>query len=506
MTFIRDPRSLETNPDAGGVLARRDMLLASGLAMTAVAAPSRAQSAPTSAKHGNVVDGTSAKGHGAIGDGQYHPLSNRFVTLAAARVVYPFAARLDQSLDWAGIQAAVDAVEVSGGIATVPVGRYILSDSIRVPSGVTLRGEARNGSILDNQNRQLNAPQIVNKDPTAFLYTTIRDLTLHGGTHAIRVQVTRETAGIVIEGITTNLQSEGNIVFSSMQTTVIRDCHLMDGKHGIAVEGFPCNSVHIDNTRLGRHSEASIYLRGADGFVMWGGSIEAGGTRGRATIDIETGGAYANAIQFQNVYFENTHEFLLRTRGARTIGFDGCKATGTAALGGGTTAYRFDCGSDLISFGDNHWNYPTVGPENLLMIGRNDGLAGTGTCWWERSGRSARLESRRFALDEARRGLFTVDFGDRGGRAWGELILYLEAGDDRPLRRLALPVDIVSGANGRATLAPPPAGEAQLVVATFDGDLGLTVRLGAGLTGYQWLWFGLALSANTVGAMTVDVL
>ncbi len=496
--------TMSHNP--GRVLARRDMLLASGLAAVAAATPSCAQSPATSPAPlpSAVVEGASAKAFGAVGDGQYHPLSDRFGTLAEARAIYPFATRLDQSLDWAGIQAAIDAVEASGGTATIPVGRFIISDSLKVPSGVTLRGEARNGSIVDNQNRRLDAPQIVNKDPVAFVYATIRDLTLHGGTHAIRVHATREVAGIVIEGITANLQTEGSIVFSSMQTTVIRDCHLMDGRYGISVESFPCNSVHVDNTRLGRHSDASIRLRGVDGFVMWGGSIEAGGVAGRATIDIETGGAYANAIQFQNVYFENTHEILLRSRGARTIGFYGCKVTGTEAAGRGLAAYRFDCGDDLISFGDNHWSFATSGPVNMLIEGRNDGLGGYGNLWSARNGRTVRLESRRFSLAEARRGMFAVDFGGGAGRAWGNLELVLDAGDARPLRRLSLPVDLAVVESGATALAVSIVGDMQLVSTLVDGRPRIAVRTGA--TGYRRLWFRLDLSADTVSAMTVSVL
>ena len=69
----------------------------------------------------NVLD------YGAIGDGTLHPLSERFATLAAAQVVYPFASALTQSIDWAAIQAAVN---------------YARAFSGNVRPGITFGGEA----------------------------------------------------------------------------------------------------------------------------------------------------------------------------------------------------------------------------------------------------------------------------------------------------------------------------------------------------------------------------
>ena len=198
-------------------------------------APSSARAAPIPASG----HGISPRALGAVGDGQIRFLSERFATLAEARAVYPFAQRLDQSLDWAGIQAALNAAEPTGGLVIIPAGRFIISDTLRLPSSVTLQGEARNASVIDNQNWPLGAPQLANKDPQAFLYVTIRDLTLNGGTHALKVAAVREVAGIVIEGVTTNLQTEANFEFSSLQTCVLRDCHLMDGRFGLHVQGFP---------------------------------------------------------------------------------------------------------------------------------------------------------------------------------------------------------------------------------------------------------------------------
>ncbi len=53
-------------------------------------------------------DVVSGRDFGLIGDGSYHPLSERYATLGAAQTVYPFATSLTQSIDWAAIQSALN--------------------------------------------------------------------------------------------------------------------------------------------------------------------------------------------------------------------------------------------------------------------------------------------------------------------------------------------------------------------------------------------------------------
>lgn len=65
---------------------------------------------------------------GAIGDGVYHPLSERFATLATAQAVYPFVTALTQSVDWAAIQKASD---YAAGVCELrfPLKEYHLGDN-----------------------------------------------------------------------------------------------------------------------------------------------------------------------------------------------------------------------------------------------------------------------------------------------------------------------------------------------------------------------------------------
>ncbi|MGV8671340.1 hypothetical protein ACV34V_34410, partial [Pseudomonas aeruginosa] len=53
-------------------------------------------------------DTANVKDYGAIADGAYHPLSERFATLADAQAVYPFVTSLSQSIDWAAIQSCLN--------------------------------------------------------------------------------------------------------------------------------------------------------------------------------------------------------------------------------------------------------------------------------------------------------------------------------------------------------------------------------------------------------------
>lgn len=83
----------------------------------------------------------SVKARGAIGDGTYHPLSERFGTsLAAAQAEYPFVTSLTQSIDWAACQKALNA----GGVVDFS-GRqrnYVISDQLTVTlPGTTLKLE-----------------------------------------------------------------------------------------------------------------------------------------------------------------------------------------------------------------------------------------------------------------------------------------------------------------------------------------------------------------------------
>lgn len=74
---------------------------------------------------------------GAIGDGTYHPLSERYANLGLAQAKYPFVTSLTQSIDWAAIQKAVN----TGRVSYAPSGAYVLTDGLSIPQGSGLLGD-----------------------------------------------------------------------------------------------------------------------------------------------------------------------------------------------------------------------------------------------------------------------------------------------------------------------------------------------------------------------------
>ncbi|MED3792312.1 right-handed parallel beta-helix repeat-containing protein [Niallia alba] len=74
--------------------------------------------------------GVNIKDFGAIGDGESHPLSERYATLEEAQVDYPFATSLTQEIDSCALKIAMDNFSGLPGVVIVPRGIYIIVDVI----------------------------------------------------------------------------------------------------------------------------------------------------------------------------------------------------------------------------------------------------------------------------------------------------------------------------------------------------------------------------------------
>lgn len=81
--------------------------------------------------HDNNALFINVKQFGATGDAVYHPLSERYSTLEAARVHYPFVMSLTQSIDWAAWQAALNTGKVVYGTDHA----YVITDTLLPVSG-----------------------------------------------------------------------------------------------------------------------------------------------------------------------------------------------------------------------------------------------------------------------------------------------------------------------------------------------------------------------------------
>lgn len=88
-------------------------------------------------------ESVSAKDFGAIADGNSHPLSAFYATLAAAQAVYPFVTSLTQELDWAAIQAGLNYCSTAGNTHRLylPAGTYIVSNVFTLSHPVRLIGD-----------------------------------------------------------------------------------------------------------------------------------------------------------------------------------------------------------------------------------------------------------------------------------------------------------------------------------------------------------------------------
>jgi len=78
--------------------------------------------------------------YGAIGDGQSHPLSDYYSTLSEAQQKYPHATSLNNELDWAAVQLAINKDTPEGRTEIiVPPGDYLIGD-LKIDRRTLLRG------------------------------------------------------------------------------------------------------------------------------------------------------------------------------------------------------------------------------------------------------------------------------------------------------------------------------------------------------------------------------
>ena len=71
---------------------------------------------------------------GAVGDGRSHPLRQRYRSLGAAQADFPHASSLDDEIDWAATQGAINLLAAHGGGHVVsPAGTYLCNRTITFP-------------------------------------------------------------------------------------------------------------------------------------------------------------------------------------------------------------------------------------------------------------------------------------------------------------------------------------------------------------------------------------
>ncbi len=109
---------------------------------------------------------------GAVGNGESHPLSERFADFGDAQAVYPHATNLDNEIDWAAIQAAINTVSSFGGLVFIPPGTFYIDSSLTA-SDLFLHGADKHKSVIKTIR---SIPMIELTDSSV---STLENLTFH---------------------------------------------------------------------------------------------------------------------------------------------------------------------------------------------------------------------------------------------------------------------------------------------------------------------------------------
>ena len=153
----------------------------------------------------------------------------------------------------AGIQEAIDALSERGGTVLIPAGRYLVCHSIRLRSGVTLRGEG-------------TATVLTRRAPVTF------NLTAPCGAHADTVEVNTATGlqpgdEIIIADLMQRTWHSRQFVIQSIKETTLK---------GRIVAGNPVRSYAPEGGAWGGHCFPMLHIPDCDGVVLESLTIHGG--------------------------------------------------------------------------------------------------------------------------------------------------------------------------------------------------------------------------------------
>lgn len=221
-------------------------------------------------------DVVSVKDFGAIGDGTLHtvlewytigsPYYRGFADLAAVQAVYPHVYASTDTIDFAGVQAAVNSL-VNGGIISVSDGHYIFAPvnngaALVIPTNVTLVGK-NSSTIFELITDITDMPSVsTNWDFILMSGTTntgggVKNITFkHTGgrrnncaTIAVRNGATKK----VISGntfdytIASAIVLEGNVASPYPTQCLVKNNSISNtGRHGVYISGCTHNTVTLN--------------------------------------------------------------------------------------------------------------------------------------------------------------------------------------------------------------------------------------------------------------------
>ena len=284
------------------------------------------------AKRGSPDGWFDAKDYGAIGDGASHPLSDYFGSLVAAQAVFPHATSLTNELDWAAIQAAINAAmtpdagttgsDSRGGHVHLGRGRFICDQPLDCHQslGLGIHGAGGHGAVGTGTTRN---------SATTVVYT---------GTGGGLFIDARSTFGFVLEKLAVEYRYDtftGDLVnlahygTSDTSTATLKECTFSGGLS--VYPGTGCRSLLYMNNAIASVVDNCVFACAKQGIRF-----------------SEPDGSYSNSHAIRN------SQFVYLQYGAVNAGqmcsFDGCTFEGS----GGTmlAAYANDFPETRASGGD----------------------------------------------------------------------------------------------------------------------------------------------------------
>lgn len=141
-----------TPESAGGVGMRAWVSVGDASIRTALREPSGASMIGVQ-PGGNlqqIINYVTPEQFGAIGDGVYHPLSERFSSLSEAQETYPHVTSLDQSIDWAACQAAENYARGKCPVRCPYFANYHFGYSNYLSLGINSKWYGSDGTMTDS--------------------------------------------------------------------------------------------------------------------------------------------------------------------------------------------------------------------------------------------------------------------------------------------------------------------------------------------------------------------
>lgn len=266
---------------------------------------------------------------GAIGDNVAHPLSERFSSLAMAQVVYPFATSLDQTIDWAAAQAAinyaeslVEAITTNYDLVRAQAdcgnGHYVLGQDglllAQSVDGVQLVGRGAGATSFAYSGSGAAVTAGTETGSPNFSHVWLRDLTLRGGIPPFKSSDAAIVPGSIgfsgsrlIRGCGLDrVQIFGfdtNTYLRDCWTFKIRDCHMHDaGTHHVnwqtALNGEITGSRFDDSGSVPIIIDAQGASNQIRDFRFVGNTVQESGVGGVRFIDVSS--AYCESNHFEN--------------------------------------------------------------------------------------------------------------------------------------------------------------------------------------------------------------